>query len=308
MKVIGAGLPRTGTLSQKVALEMLGFGPCYHMVNVLDGPAFDRTVVAGDGRRRRLGRDLRGARVDRRLARLVLLPRAGGCLPGREGGPERARSGSVGAEHARHDLGRALRRSPMAHISKAREIVDPEWHAYMELMRRMWAAQGVFSGAELRPGQLAEAITRYQEQVQRDDPRGTAARVERHRRVGAAVPVPRGRRAQRPVPAAQRQQDVHRPARRRVARGAPGVARGGSGARASARLTARNRVWEVTPDIRVTSPNGSGARREASGRERPVEPPQRQRDADRDDHAGTRAPSRARGGRAATTRSSAGLR
>src|SRR5438445_11624858 len=35
MKVIGVGLPRTATLTQKVALEMLGFGPCYHMVNVL---------------------------------------------------------------------------------------------------------------------------------------------------------------------------------------------------------------------------------------------------------------------------------
>jgi Sulfotransferase domain len=35
MKVIGAGLPRTGTLTQKIALEMLGLGPCYHMVNVL---------------------------------------------------------------------------------------------------------------------------------------------------------------------------------------------------------------------------------------------------------------------------------
>ncbi len=35
MKVIGAGLPRTGTLTQKMALEMLGLGPCYHMVNVL---------------------------------------------------------------------------------------------------------------------------------------------------------------------------------------------------------------------------------------------------------------------------------
>jgi hypothetical protein len=35
MKVIGTGLPRTGTLSQKVALDMLGMGPCYHMVNVL---------------------------------------------------------------------------------------------------------------------------------------------------------------------------------------------------------------------------------------------------------------------------------
>jgi Sulfotransferase domain len=35
VKVIGAGLPRTVTLTQKIALEMLGFGPCYHMVTVL---------------------------------------------------------------------------------------------------------------------------------------------------------------------------------------------------------------------------------------------------------------------------------
>ena len=35
MKVIGAGMPRTGTLTQKMALEILGLGPCYHMVDVL---------------------------------------------------------------------------------------------------------------------------------------------------------------------------------------------------------------------------------------------------------------------------------
>jgi hypothetical protein len=35
MQVIGAGMPRTGTLTQKVALEMLGFAPCYHWVDVL---------------------------------------------------------------------------------------------------------------------------------------------------------------------------------------------------------------------------------------------------------------------------------
>ena len=35
MKLIGAGFPRTATLSQKLALEMIGYGPCYHMVNVL---------------------------------------------------------------------------------------------------------------------------------------------------------------------------------------------------------------------------------------------------------------------------------
>ena len=34
MKVIGAGFGRTGTLSTKAALEQLGFGPCYHMVEV----------------------------------------------------------------------------------------------------------------------------------------------------------------------------------------------------------------------------------------------------------------------------------
>ena len=51
MKVIGAGLPRTGTLSQKVALEMLGFGPCYHMVNVLTNlPLARQWEQAIDGR------------------------------------------------------------------------------------------------------------------------------------------------------------------------------------------------------------------------------------------------------------------
>jgi hypothetical protein len=38
MKVIGAGLGRTGTLSLKVALERLGFGPCYHMLEVFEHP------------------------------------------------------------------------------------------------------------------------------------------------------------------------------------------------------------------------------------------------------------------------------
>ena len=35
LKIIGAGLGRTGTLSLKLALEQLGFGPCYHMVEVM---------------------------------------------------------------------------------------------------------------------------------------------------------------------------------------------------------------------------------------------------------------------------------
>lgn len=34
LKVVGAGFGRTGTLSLKNALEKLGFGPCYHMMEV----------------------------------------------------------------------------------------------------------------------------------------------------------------------------------------------------------------------------------------------------------------------------------
>jgi hypothetical protein len=34
LKVIGAGLGRTGTVSLKLALEQLGFGPCYHMTEL----------------------------------------------------------------------------------------------------------------------------------------------------------------------------------------------------------------------------------------------------------------------------------
>jgi hypothetical protein len=39
LSVIGAGFGRTGTLSLKLALEQLGFGPCHHMLEVFAHPA-----------------------------------------------------------------------------------------------------------------------------------------------------------------------------------------------------------------------------------------------------------------------------
>jgi hypothetical protein len=38
LQIIGAGFGRTGTLSVKLALEQLGFGPCYHMMEVFHRP------------------------------------------------------------------------------------------------------------------------------------------------------------------------------------------------------------------------------------------------------------------------------
>ena len=42
IRIIGAGLGRTGTTSLKAALEQLGFGPCYHMTEVLKHPTHIR--------------------------------------------------------------------------------------------------------------------------------------------------------------------------------------------------------------------------------------------------------------------------
>jgi sulfotransferase family protein len=39
LKLINAGLGRTGTTSLKVALERLGFGPCYHMFDIVGNEA-----------------------------------------------------------------------------------------------------------------------------------------------------------------------------------------------------------------------------------------------------------------------------
>lgn len=50
LKVIGAGMGRTGTRSLKFALEALGFGPCYHLADLISTPArwsFWDDVVSG---------------------------------------------------------------------------------------------------------------------------------------------------------------------------------------------------------------------------------------------------------------------
>ena len=51
--VIGAGLGRTGTMSLKLALERLGYGACFHMVELLRRP--ERLPVRARAHARRRG-------------------------------------------------------------------------------------------------------------------------------------------------------------------------------------------------------------------------------------------------------------
>ena len=46
MQIIGAGFGRTGTMSLKAALEQIGFGPCYHMLEVFKHPSHIKTWLA----------------------------------------------------------------------------------------------------------------------------------------------------------------------------------------------------------------------------------------------------------------------
>ncbi|RSM81646.1 sulfotransferase family protein [Kibdelosporangium aridum] len=51
LKIVNAGLGRTGTTSLQVALDRLGFGPCYHMFDIINSPQrlaqWEKIVVEG---------------------------------------------------------------------------------------------------------------------------------------------------------------------------------------------------------------------------------------------------------------------
>ena len=82
LRVLGAGLGRTGTQSLKVALEHLLEGPCYHMVEVHGHDERVQPVAPSRGRRAAgLGRGVRRVRGHRRLAGGRLLARAPRLLP-----------------------------------------------------------------------------------------------------------------------------------------------------------------------------------------------------------------------------------
>ena len=163
MKVIGAGLPRTATLSQKVALEMVGFGPCYHMVNILGdtslvpvwsdamhGNVDWNEVFAGY----EATVDWPGSFFYREL--MAAFPEAKVFLSKRDG-----------AAWARSMIdtiwdffwGDSL----MSDMARARARIDPGWNAYIEMMTEMWGRLGIDGNSTAED--LARIIEDYQDEV-----------------------------------------------------------------------------------------------------------------------------------------------
>jgi Sulfotransferase domain len=171
MKIIGAGMPRTGTLTQKMALEMLGFGPCYHMVDVLadldqaqlweqalDGQAdwpqifasFNSTV------------DWPGGYFYKELADFY--PEAKVVLSVRDSETwERSVRQTVWSVRNGESLIRLL--------SSAQGHVNPRWQGFLSMIDRLlWQDRGTFAGGHAEPQQLIDAMNRHNAEVQASIP------------------------------------------------------------------------------------------------------------------------------------------
>jgi Sulfotransferase domain len=166
LTVIGAGLPRTGTLTQKLALEELGVGPCYHWVNViadLDQVELWNQALDGEGQWEEIfdghhsSADWPGGYFYREL--MDFYPDAKVLLSVRE--PESwERSFRDTIWTMSH--GKTL----MPLLAHARAEIDPRWRRYMALVDRMfWGPQGTFADGHDEPGQLIEQMHRHNEQV-----------------------------------------------------------------------------------------------------------------------------------------------
>jgi hypothetical protein len=171
MRVIGAGLPRTGTLTQKLALEELGLGPCYHWVDVLadldrEVELWDRALDGGapwgevfEGYNTTV--DWPGGYFYREL--IDVYPEAKVLLSVRD--PE-----SWERSFRQTIWTMSFGKSPMPLLSRARGEVDPRWQRYLALVDRMfWGEQGTFAAGH-SPAQLIEQMVAHNEQVKRDVP------------------------------------------------------------------------------------------------------------------------------------------
>ena len=171
LELIGAGMPRTATLTQAEALEILGVTPCFHWVDILadlDGqvPQWDGALDGSvdpaqilDGYRSTV--DWPGGYFYKRL--LEAHPDAKVLLSVRD--PERwepsFRETIVDMCH-----GESLIRL----LSSARAHVDPTWARYLEFVDRMfWSEIGTFPDGHDKEA-LIKGFNAHNEEVKRTVP------------------------------------------------------------------------------------------------------------------------------------------
>jgi hypothetical protein len=168
MRVIGAGLPRSATTTQMFALETLGFGPCYHMRDLLadleGGLPLWEAVAEGRPDWERIFGEARSA-VDWPSARyyealMEYYPRAKVILSARDGCDwAHSMRETVWAVYKGHSV--------MHHMCEARAVLDPLWQRYMDVMTQMtWDDDtGALAGDTTTHEGLVAAMERWHAHV-----------------------------------------------------------------------------------------------------------------------------------------------
>jgi hypothetical protein len=165
VKLIGAGLPRTATLTQRAALETLGLAPCYHMQNVFaDMSAVGRWRDVLDGRLSAAEIlegypavvDWPGSYYYRELMRAY--PDARVLLSVRDGM-------SWARSMQRTIWGLFYDDTLIRHVSDARMKVDPIWDTYIEMMKEMWVRTELLDGEATTLEYMATAMERFNDEV-----------------------------------------------------------------------------------------------------------------------------------------------
>jgi hypothetical protein len=173
MKVIGAGLPRTATTTQAIAFEMLGFGRCYHMRDLMmdfeAGLAMweaaaegkpDWEAILGDAKS---SCDWPTARYYKEL--LEYYPESKVVLSVREpAGWVRSMRDTVWAIY--------FGDSVMHRVCQARAELDPLWRRFMDLMTTMTWGADVLGPPEstFDDRAFAASMQRWNERAEREVP------------------------------------------------------------------------------------------------------------------------------------------
>ena len=163
MKLIGAGLPRTATTTQMIALEMLGL-PCYHMRDMMADRETSipqwRAALEGDGPWDELfeGKesvvDWPGSYHWREL--IEVYPDAKVLLS--------VRSAESWVESMNNTIGAIwFGDTLMHHLARAQYNVDPLYKAWIDLLGDMWDAAGVVQGGDEK--RMAETMEQWNQSV-----------------------------------------------------------------------------------------------------------------------------------------------
>ena len=165
MKLIGAGLPRTATTTQMIALEMLGL-PSYHMRDMMADPATSipqwRKAIEGNADWDEIlaGKesvvDWPGSYHWREL--MDVYPDAKVLLS--------VRSPQSWVESMNNTIAQIwFGDTIMHHLAWAQYKIDPLYAAWLDLLNDMWAKADIMVNSNGDPGEMAAGMERWNQDV-----------------------------------------------------------------------------------------------------------------------------------------------